>query len=205
MLTFYYAKSSAAYAPHILLEDIGAEYEAIEIDFKGGEQRSAAYLAVNPKGRLPSLVTDNGILTETPAILVYLGQMFPEHDLVPKDPFEFALAQAFNSYMASTVHVGHAHKHRGARWADDPAAHVSMQKKVHENMTEYARMIETHYLTGPYVLGARYSICDPYMALVTRWFHDDGVDLTPFPKITAHDALMRQRPSMQHVLKLHSR
>ena len=204
MLTFYYAKSSAAYAPHILLEDIGADYNAVRIDFMTGEQRSPAYLAVNPKGRLPSLVTEKGVLTETPAILVYLAQRFPEHDLVPSDPFHFAIAQAFNSYMASTVHVAHAHKHRGARWADDAAAHESMRAKVKENMTEYAQMIEAHYFKGPYVLGDKFSFCDPYMALVTRWFKDDEVDLDPFAKIRAHDALMRERPSMQRVLKLHA-
>ena len=204
MLTFYYAKNSAAYAPHILLEDIGVAYNAIRIDFLTTEQRSPAYLDVNPKGRVPSLVTEQGILTETPAILAYLAHRFPEHDLAPSDPFEFAIAQAFNSYMASTVHVGHAHKHRGSRWADDPAAHDSMRAKVTENMTEYAQMIETHYLKGPYVLGDKFSFCDPYMALVTRWFRDDGVDLEPFAKITAHDALMRERASMQRVLALHS-
>jgi glutathione S-transferase len=204
MLKFYYAKNSAAYAPHILLEDIGVEYEAVLIDFKAGEQRSPDYLAVNPKGRLPSLVTDQGVLTETLAILVYLAQTHPEHRLIPSDPFNFARAQAFNSYMASTVHVAHAHKHRGHRWADDAAAHESMRAKVLENMTEYAQMIETHYLDGPYVLGESYSICDPYLALVTRWFKDDGVSLDAFPKIIAHDALMRQRPSMKRVLELHS-
>ena len=204
MLKFYYAKNSAAYAPHILLEDIGVEYEAVLIDFKAGEQRSPDYLAVNPKGRLPSLVTDRGVLTETLAILVYLAQTHPEHRLIPSDPFDFARAQAFNSYMASTVHVAHAHKHRGHRWADDAAAHESMRAKVLENMTECAQMIETHYLDGPYVLGDSYSICDPYLALVTRWFKDDGVSLDAFPKIIAHDALMRQRPSMKRVLELHS-
>ena len=204
MLKFYYAKNSAAYAPHILLEDIRADYEAVLIDFKAGEQRGPNYLAVNPKGRLPSLVTDRGVLTETLAILVYLAQTHPEHGLIPTNPFEFAEAQAFNSYMASTVHVAHAHKHRGHRWADDLAAQESMRAKVPENMTEYARMIETHYLTGPYVLGTSYSICDPYLALVTRWFRDDGVGLDAFPKISAHDALMRQRPSMKRVIELHS-
>ena len=76
MLKFYYAKNSAAFAPHILLEDIGADYEAVQIDMQSGEQRSESYLAINPKGRLPSLVTDKGILTETPAILLYLAQIF---------------------------------------------------------------------------------------------------------------------------------
>ena len=204
MLIFYYAKSSAAYAPHILLEEIGLDYKAVKIDFLTTEQRSPVYLEINPKGRVPALVTQKGVLTETPAILAYLAQISPEKKLAPTDPFEFAVAQAFNSYMASTVHVAHAHKHRGARWADDPAAHEAMRLKVTANMTEYARMIEDHYLKGPFVLGDIFSFCDPYMALATRWFRDDAVDLDQFAKIKEHDILMRQRPSMQHVLELHS-
>ena len=69
MLIFYYAKSSAAYAPHILLEETGLEYKAVRIDFQTKEQRSPAYLKINPKGRYPTLVTEKGILTETPAML----------------------------------------------------------------------------------------------------------------------------------------
>ena len=204
MLIFYYAKSSAAYAPHILLEEIGLEYKAVRIDFQTKEQQSPAYLEINPKGRVPALITEKGILTETPAILAYLAQIAPDQNLAPTDPFEFATAQAFNSYMASTVHVAHAHKHRGARWADDPLVQEAMRAKVTANMTECAQMIEEHYLKGPYVLGDRFSFCDPYMALVTRWFRDDEVDLDQFAKIEEHNILMRQRRSMQHVLELHS-
>ena len=85
--------------------------------------------------------------------------------MAPETPFEFATAQVFNCYIASTVHVAHAHKHRGARRADDETAHAHMRAKVHQNMTECAAIIETHYLQGPWVLGNRYSMCDPYM----RW------------------------------------
>ena len=204
MFIFYYAKSSAAYAPHILLEETGLKYKAVRIDFQTKEQQSPAYLKINPKGRVPALITEKGILTETPAMLAYLAQIAPDQNLAPTDPFEFAIAQAFNSYMASTVHVAHAHKHRGARWADDPLVYEAMRAKVNANMTECAHMIEEHYLKGPFVLGDRFSFCDPYMALVTRWFWDDGVDLDQFVKIKEHDMLMRQRRSMQHVLRLHS-
>jgi glutathione S-transferase len=204
MLKFYYAKKSAAYAPHILLEDVAADYEAVQIDFLGGEQRSAAYLKINPKGRVPALVTEHGILTETPAILAYIAQTHPDHAMAPTTPFEFAAAQAFNCYIASTVHVAHAHKHRGARWADDATAHEHMRAKVAQNMAEYAQVIETHYLQGPWVLGENYSMCDPYLALITRWLGDDGVDVAQFPKIAAHDRAMRERPSMQTVLRLHA-
>ena len=204
MLIFYYAKSSAAYAPHILLEETGLEYKAVRIDFTTKEQRSPAYLKINPKGRVPALITEKGILTETPAMLPYLAQIAPDQNLAPTDPFEFAIAQAFNSYIASTVHVAHAHKHRGARWADDPLVHEAMRAKVTANMTECAQMIEKYYLKGPYVLGDRFSFCDPYMALVTRWFRNDEVDIDQFARIKKHDTLMRQRRSMQHVLELHS-
>ena len=203
-MIFYYAKNSAAYAPHILLEEISLDYKAVKIDFHTREQLSPGYLKLNPKGRVPTLVTDRGILTETPAILAYLAQVCPDQKLAPTDPFEFAMAQAFNSYMASTVHVAHAHKHRGARWADDLSACEAMSAKVTANMTEYARMIEEHYLKGPFVLGNKFSFCDPYMALVTRWLRDDEVDVDKFAKIKEHDILMRSRPSMQHVLQLHA-
>ena len=204
MLTFYYAKNSAAYAPHILLEDVCAEYKAIKLDFSKKEQLSKAYLKINPKGRVPSLITEHGILTETPAILTYVAQIHPASRMIPETAFEFAVAQAFNCYISSTVHVAHAHKHRGYRWADDVSAHEHMRAKVHQNMSECATVIEENFLSEPWVLGKRYTICDPYLALVSRWLKDDGVDLSQFPKIYAHDQAMRERPSMQTILKLHS-
>ena len=64
MLTLYYAKGTAALAPHILLEEAGAEYETRELSFAAQEQGSAGYLAVNPRGRVPALETPQGTLTE---------------------------------------------------------------------------------------------------------------------------------------------
>ncbi len=203
MLTFYYAKNSAAFAPHILLEDVNADYQTVEIDFLNNEQRSDSYLKINPKGRLPSLKTDQGILTETPAILMYIAQTYHSYGLAPEDPFELAVAQAFNCYIASTVHVAHAHKHRGARWVDDATSLKHMRAKVMQNMTECALFIETSCMQGPWILGNKYSMCDPYLALVTRWLGDDGVDVMQFPKIASHHIAMRERPSMQRVLRIH--
>lgn len=86
---------------------------------------------------LPALVTDNGVLTETPAILAFIAQSFPKARLAPlADPFDFARVQAFNSYLCSTVHIAHAHRMRGYRWADDPAAIREMQRKVPEAVGE---------------------------------------------------------------------
>ncbi len=125
MLKLFYATGTCALASHIALEEAGAEYETVRLDFRSNDQRKPEYLALNPKGRVPALVTDRGILTETPAILVFIAQTFPEAHLAPlDDAFVLAQVQAFNSYLCSTVHVAHAHRVRGYRWvdADDAAA-----------------------------------------------------------------------------------
>src|SRR5947209_20001092 len=123
MLKLYYAPGTCALASHIALEEAGASYETVRLNFKNEDQKKPEYLAINPKARVPALVTDRGILTETPAILAYIAQSFPRAQLAPlDDPFAFARVQAFNSYLCSTVHVAHAHRMRGYRWADAPAA-----------------------------------------------------------------------------------
>ena len=120
---FYYSPRSCALASHIVLEHIGADFEAIRLDFQANQQRSAEYLAINAKGRVPALVTERGVITETPAILLYLAQTHPQSGMAPlDDPFALAELQAVNSWFCSTVHVAHAHGTRGARWADDASA-----------------------------------------------------------------------------------
>src|SRR5246500_2658276 len=131
MFRLYYAPGTCALATHIALEEAGAPYEAVLVDFRSQSQRSPEYLAVNPKGRVPALVTENGTLTETPALLLFVAQRFPQAELAPlADPFALAQVQEFNSYLCSTVHVAHAHRMRGTRWADDAAAIEAMKPKV---------------------------------------------------------------------------
>ena len=116
MLTLYFAPHTCALATHIVLEEVGAAYVTKRIDFASNQQRSPDYLEINPKGRVPALVTDRGILTETPAMLVYVAQSFPTAGLAPiDDPFLFAEIQSFNSYLCSHLHVAHAHRMRGHR------------------------------------------------------------------------------------------
>src|SRR5262245_10467196 len=131
MLKLYYAPNTCALASHIALAEAGAPYETMRLDFRANDQRKPEYLAINPKGRVPSLITDRGILTETPAILAFVAQSFPQAKLARlDDPFAFAKVQSFNNYLCATVHVAHAHRARGYRWADDPAAIAEMKRKV---------------------------------------------------------------------------
>src|SRR5260370_10757452 len=110
MFRLYYAPGTCALATHIALEEDGAPHEAVPVDFGSQAQRSPEYLAINPKGRVPALVTESGTLTETPALLLFVAQRFPKAKLAPiSDPFALAQLQEFNSYLCSSVPVAHAH------------------------------------------------------------------------------------------------
>jgi len=201
MLTFYWARNTCARATHIALEDAGAIYEARRVDFAKGEQRSLEYLKINPKGRVPALVTPRGILTETPALLVYIAQTHPAARLADlSDPFAFAQLQAFASYLCSTVHVMHAHDPRGARWADEPSSLADMKQKSHGNMRDCFQLIERDLFKGPWALGDAYSVIDPYLFTISNWLAAHGVDVAEFPGVGAHFRRMNERESVRRVL-----
>jgi glutathione S-transferase len=201
MLTLYFSPGTCSRASLIALEESGLPFEAKRIDTANGEQRSEAYLKINPKGRVPALATEKGVLTETPAILAYIAAIAPAAGLAPlDDPFEFARLQAFNSYICSTVHVNHAHGRRASRWADDVAAHEAMKAKVPQTMAESFALIEDGMFAGPWVMGERYSVADPYLFVMTGWLPSDDVDPARFPKVADHYARMLERPAVQRAL-----
>jgi len=201
----YYSPGSCALASHIALADAGSDYEAIRIDFASGEQAKPEFLAINPKGRVPALITEDGTLTETPAVLAYIAQRFRDANLAPlDDPFAFARAQEFNSYLCSTVHVAHAHRSRGKRWVDDLAAIAEMQRKVPETVFQAFDLIEQDLLKGPWVLGPDYTICDAYLYTVSRWLESDGIDpAQQLPRVADHRARMEQREIVKTVIDEH--
>ncbi len=202
MLVLYYAPDTCALASHIALEDAGAEYRLRRIDFENEEQRGPDYLAINPKGRVPALVATRGVLTETPAMLAYVAQLYPAARLAPlDDPFAFGQLQAFNSYVCSTLHVAHAHRMRGDRWVDEPKAIAAMRRKVPDSVSACYAYIEEQAFVGPFVMGESYTIADPYLFTVAQWIEADGVDPAQFPKVAAHREMMRQRKSVQTALR----
>jgi glutathione S-transferase len=197
MLKLFWAPNTCALASLIALEEAGVDYTLARVDFRASEQSKPPYLAINPKGRVPALVTQRGTLTETPAILGFLAQSFPKALLAPlEDPFAFAKVQAFNSYLCSTVHVAHAHRVRAYRWADDPAAIKEMQRKVPQTVSECFALIERDMFAGPWVMGEAYTICDPYLFTLAQWLDRDGVDIARFPKVRDHSRRMSERPAV---------
>jgi glutathione S-transferase len=200
LLTLYYAPGTCALAPHIALIEAGAQYETVRLDLKTEDQRKPGYLQINPKGRVPALVTDRGVLTETPAILYYVAQTHPDAQLAPDDPYRLGKVQEFNSYICATLHVARGHRVAGHRWSDDPATLEAMKRQVPQTVGECYALIERTMFAGPWVMGGGYSICDPYLFTLTRGLAADGVDIHKTPRIADHFARMGERVAVKQAI-----
>lgn len=199
-MRLYYAPGTISVAVAITLYEAGAEFELRKVDFKAAEQTKPDYLQINPKGRVPVLATGGVYLTETGAILDYIAATHPNAGLVPSEPTDAARMRSVMYYLASTMHVNHAHRVRGSRWADLLESHADMAAKVPETMSASAAFLEAECQLSPYVLGSDFSLADPYTFVVCNWLGGDGVDIGDYPKLSRFMAKMRERASVQRVI-----
>lgn len=197
MLKLYYSPGACGMGSHIALEEAGADFVLEKIDLAKGEQRTPAYLAINPAGVTPALATPQGIITQNVAILAYVAQTHPHAQLADlDDPFEFGRVQAFNAWLTSSLHpaIGKV-----------VFAHPPLEGEVKAAAVEVAmakfELAEHHLLVGPWALGADHSLTDGYLMVFSRWARQAGLlDKTRFPKLNAHLDLVQSRPAVQRVL-----
>ena len=186
----------------IALQEAEIAHELTLINFAQGEQLSASYLGKNPKGRVPTLIVEGQPLTETGALLELIANFALEKNLIPTDPLQAVKMRSVMFYLASTMHVNHAHRVRGIRWANDQSSIDDMAAKAPETMAISAKYIEEECLTGPFILGDTFSIADIYLFNICTWLAEDSVVVSNYPKITAHMALMETRASVQKIREL---
>jgi glutathione S-transferase len=182
MLTLYFAPGSSSMAVHIALHEIGVAFEGKPMSFKKNDMRSPEYLALNPEGKVPTLVIDGQPLTEVAAILFYLARRFPEAGLLPRDDIEAdARALSWMSFAASTLHPARRHGLDHARdvWG-----------------------IADRRLGNGWALG-RYSIADIHLFRL-YWRLANSLKPAPgtFPNLTAHYARMMARPAVQRTIEI---
>ncbi len=189
MLKLFATKGTISVAVALVLEEVGAEYELCLIDFATEDQRSQAYLEINSKGRVPALVTEGGILTETAAILEYIAL-----HMLPKDAFACAKHREISYYLATTMHINHAHILRGYRWADLETSFEDMRAKVPQTMAESCAYVE-NVIVGPYIFGAEFTLADAHLFAITQWLAGDGVEIQNYPKLAQLQRSIAARPS----------
>lgn len=171
-------------APHIMLREVGADFELHPLSFARREHRSPAYLAINPDGKVPTLLVEGRPLTEVAGILFYLARRFPGAALLPDDrPEAEAQVVSWMSYLASTVH---------------PARRAGTERAREAWQAVEARLAGRHW-----AVGERLSIADIHLfRLFWRYKRAAPHDLPPLPVLRAHHARMMQRSSVATTLEV---
>ena len=190
MLTLFTSKGSVSVASAIMLKETETEYKLEFLDFSQADQTKKSYLNINPKGRVPALVTPHGVLMKIGAILEYVAP-----DFIPLAAYSAARVREIIHYLASTMHVNHAHKMRGARWADNPVAVKSMVIKVPETMAKSCAYLEK-IISGPYIFGSKITIADAHLFTIAQWLKGDEVEIKYYPKLARFEREFATRPSV---------
>jgi glutathione S-transferase len=194
-LKLYYSPGACALASHIALEESGTAFDLQTVDLRQGEQKTPEFLAINPAGSTPALVTDEGVLTENLVIMAWVARGAPHLTPAP-DSFAFAKMQSFNGFLGSSLHpaIGRV------LFARPPLEGEARAAAVELAMSRY-RLVEDAFFKGPWVMGENYTVADGYLYVFCRWVKAAGLlDADRFPKLNAHIAKMQERPAVQRAL-----
>jgi glutathione S-transferase len=197
MLTLYFCPGACSMAAHIALEESGEKYHTQQILLANGEQRSEAYLKINPQGRVPTLILDDGEpLAENTAILPYLGKRF---GLWPTDQIAEARVLSLIGFLAASVHPSFAHMRRPVRFSADRSAFPSIEDVGRKTFDGYIEHIDTK-LAGRRWFSDQYSVADPYLLVFYHWGNFRGYPMRELKNYTALKNGLLQRPAVQRVL-----
>lgn len=201
MRTLYYSPGACSLAAHIILEEITQPFRTERVAIREGAHLTPEYLALNPHARVPTLVEDGFVLTESPAILSYLGHVAPQAQLLDLDNLRnFGRTAELLNYFSSAVHIAFAQIWRSTRFAQSGAARAEVEQAGLESARRYFTELEELARAGDWLVGNRFSIADPYMLVFYRWGALVGIDMAPYSAWTAHKDRMIERPAVQRAL-----
>ena len=182
MLTLYFAPGASSMAPHIMLNEVGASFEGRPMSFHRKEMRAPEFLAINPDGRVPTLLIDGRVLTEVAAILYYLARRHPEARLWPEDDIEMqAQVISWMSFIAATVH---------------PARRLGLERAREIYAIADGKLGKREWVVG------RYSIADIHLFRLFWRFHN-SLEPAPgeFANLVAHHDRMMARPAVKKTIE----
>ncbi|MBC7501963.1 MAG: glutathione S-transferase [Herminiimonas sp.] len=176
MYKLYYYPGNANLAPHMLMEEIGAPHVLVLVDRDNNAQNSAAYLKLNPSGRIPTLIDGDLVVSETAAICLHLADRHPESGMAPAiGTGERALFYKWMLYFANTLQAELVIYFYPERLADDDAMAAKVKIHAERRIAGMLDLIEAQLAqnadqnAGPYLLGATYRAVDPYLFMLARW------------------------------------
>ena len=203
MLTLYYSPGACSLAPHILLEEIGHPFALKRIMLAEGQQHTAEFRAINRHGRVPVLQLGDGtLLTEQPAISLFLASAYPEAGLLPVSPLSLARTLEWLNWLSGTVQgSGFVSVFRPARFSDDGDAQASISAFGRKQLEEYLSEIEERLSGMEYAVDNRYGAVDPFLLTLYRWGMRIKIDMPAlYPLWTAHSQRLLERSAIQRAL-----
>ena len=206
MYKLYWAPNTGAFAPHVMLEEIGADYEIVVLDKKVGEHRGAAYRALNPACKIPALMMPDGtVMAESAAIVLHLGDSHPEAGLLPSPGTpERARLMHWLMFLASGLYEADLRWNYSERYTDDAAGAGGVKDSAAMELDRLFALIEGHALDpGPYVLGETYSAVDVYLLMLAEWHYAPAQLYAGSPRIARVRDLLRARPAVQRIWAQH--
>lgn len=193
-------------APHIVLEEIGLPYttELVRVNLasKAEKLTDPAYLAINPKGRVPALKIEDRILTEAPAILTFLARRHPEQKLLPANAEAEARCHEWLAWTAGAVHaVALSQIARPQRFVSDPADYAKVIEKGRQNLNDCLEYIERQLQGREWAVPGGYSVADPYLLFFYRVAESVGMPVRElFPAWAGITDRVMARPAVARIL-----
>ncbi|MDH3597982.1 MAG: glutathione S-transferase family protein [Rhodospirillales bacterium] len=204
MYKLYWAAGTAALAPQAILEEAGAPYEIVALDLGKQEHRRPEYLALNPAGLVPTLVTDDGqVLTESAAITVALCERHPDAGLIPGagDPARCSFFR-WLFYLTNTVQEAFKRFYFPGRFSTDPADAPRIKERAASDLAARWRIVEDRLADpGPYLLVERFSAADIFLVMLATWFESRAGLFEMCPKVGRCFALAAERPALRRTLE----
>ncbi len=204
MLTLYFAPNTCALAPHILLEEIGANYETVKLDMHAGELRMPEHLARNPLGTVPVLKLEDGqYLNENIAILTYIAQKYGAGTWWPQDALLQSKILQQLSWLASGAHPAFGITYKPKRLAQSPAAQEEVKKAAYQRFASFFDLFNSELEGKKGLLGDEVSLAEPLLATMYRWSLFLKIDHSERPHLQKWAQSFLARPAVQRVLAVH--
>jgi glutathione S-transferase len=196
-LTLYYSPGACSLAAHVALREAALPFELRRVMIPNGEHLAPEYLAINPRGRIPTLVIDGTPVTELSAILGWIADRAP--DLAPaRGTLESAQCAEWLGWFTSAVHISFALVWRGERFLDDGSLHSLLRDKGLAVLRRQFGEVEARFTAHDYLVGGRYSVADANALVFYRWATRVGFDVRrEFPAWTRHAERLVQRPAVR--------
>lgn len=203
--TLFTARRAGSVTPHCLLAEVGAEVKTVEIDLGKFQQLDAAYVKVNPMGRVPALaLPDGSLMTESAAIVLALGEMFPAAEFLPPagSPERFQFYR-WLLFVSNNIYEAVGREDYPERYSTDPAHAPAIKARAIEDLRRFWSMIERDLKPDPHAIGGRFSALDLYMANLSQWIVGQDWLKRECPRVAGLADIVRARPLMAPVWNAH--